>query len=215
MSKPSRKQRDRSEPSARSRTSSAWAAARTGSDRSPGFATSAFGAANLFAVGHALQHALEPVDPEWLRQHRAVAIELRQAALVVAGGEHERSAAGRERFRHWGDRFASDIDVEDRQIKLAGSQRLECSVDTRGLGRDDIAELAEHVLQHNADHRVVLDDEHAFAAWRGRASKIFLGLRWRLAGGRFHVVSPECSSAVILRIYAAGELPAQIDGKVY
>ena len=52
--------------------------------------------------------------------------------------------------------------------KSAVLRRLQGLVDAGGLGGDDVAELAQHVLEQHADHQLVLDDEDALAV-RARA----------------------------------------------
>src|SRR6266480_7950405 len=118
------------------------------------------------AMQRALQHALEAVDLERLPQGRSVAIGLGQ--LTIARGKDERRAAGNEGIGNRRGGLAFEIGVEDRNVEVGVLRRFQRLFDARGFGGDGVAELAEHVLEQDTDHRLVFDDEHPLGLSRGR-----------------------------------------------
>jgi hypothetical protein len=89
-------------------------------------------------------------------------------ALYLARGKDERRAESNERIGNRRGGLAVEIGVEDRKIEVGILSRFQRLVDVRGLGGDDVAEFAEHVLEQHADHRLVFDDEDPLGLRRGR-----------------------------------------------
>jgi hypothetical protein len=117
------------------------------------------------SVQRALQHLLKPIHLERLVQRRPVAIGLSQFA--IARRKDERRAAGNEGIGNRRDGVAVEIGVEDRKIEVGVLRRFQRLVNARGFGGDGVAEFAEHVLEHHADHHLVFDDKDPLGLRRG------------------------------------------------
>jgi hypothetical protein len=78
----------------------------------------------ITAIQRALQHLLEPIHLERLRQHRPAPIGL--GHLAIARGKDERRAAGNEGIGNRRGGLAVEIGVEDRKVEV-GILRLNAS----------------------------------------------------------------------------------------
>ena len=85
----------------------------------------------------------------------------RNAAPRIAADEHEWHAALDQHIDHRRNRLAVEIDVEDRDVEFGLFGDAQRFVEPAGLGRHGVADVGEHVVQQQTDHRFVLDHEDA------------------------------------------------------
>ena len=94
-------------------------------------------------------------------QNRDVAKPAVDAVGVVAGNEDERHVAPRQNFRDLVDHAVAEIDVEDGGVEVAVLGGLQCFEGGANRADDLEAEFGQALLDHHADQRFVLDQQHA------------------------------------------------------
>src|SRR3954469_7515672 len=111
-----------------------------------------------------LGHALRQITwLEWLLQCRPVAPFLWQAGRGVTGDENERNTARRQRPRHRIDLGTGHVDVQYRPVQRFRSGEREGLGDAPCGPDHGASPFRQHVLQHQGQEHLVLDDKDAQA----------------------------------------------------